>query len=105
MHEGGAPQPSQQCSVVVLQAVERAISELTRLQKPLQKESDVAELTMGARSKEKVLEIMETGTLRSNEALANDEQQQVIQLVITSIPTTSLLHDGIQACSDTLTPS
>ena len=64
-----------------MQAVERAISELTRLQKPLQTESDVTELSMGARSKEKVLEIMETGTLRQNEVLAADEQQQVIQLV------------------------
>ena len=65
----------------LLQAAERAISELTRLTKPLQTESDVAELTMGAKSKEKVLEIMQTGTLRSNVMLANDEQQQVIQLV------------------------
>ena len=36
---------------------------------------------MGARSKEKVLEILETGTLRRNAVLAMDEQQQVIQLV------------------------
>lgn len=64
-----------------MQAVERAISELTRLQKPLRTESDVTELSMGARSKEKVLEIMETGTLRRNEMLADDEEQQVIQLV------------------------
>ena len=64
-----------------MQAVERAISELTRLQKPLQTESDVAELSMGARSKEKVLEILETGTLRRNAVLAGDQQQQVIQLV------------------------
>ena len=68
-----------------MQAVERAISELTRLQKPLRTESDVTELSMGARSKEKVLEIMETGTLRQNEILAADEQQQVIQLVSMSM--------------------
>ncbi len=68
-----------------VQAVERAISELTRLQKPLRTESDVTELSMGARSKEKVLEIMETGTLRRNEMLADDEQQQVIQLVSMTI--------------------
>ena len=73
---------STQCQTGLgVQAVERAISELTRLQKPLQTESDVTELSMGARSKEKVLEIMETGTLRQNEVLAADEQQQVIQLV------------------------
>ena len=36
---------------------------------------------MGAKSKDKVLEIMQTGTLRSIEMLAKDEQQQVIQLV------------------------
>ena len=68
------------CSLNV-QAVERAISELTRLQKPLVKESDVAELTMGARSKEKVLEIIQTGTLRRNEMLADDQEQQIIQMV------------------------
>ena len=68
-----------------MQAVERAISELARLQRPLRAESDVTELSMGARSKEKVLEIMETGTLRQNEVLANDEQQQVIQLVSMTI--------------------
>ncbi|KAA6420117.1 MAG: DNA polymerase lambda [Trebouxia sp. A1-2] len=65
-----------------IKAVERAISELTRLQKPLRTESDVTELSMGARSKEKVLEIMETGTLRRNEMLADDEEQQVIQLFL-----------------------
>ena len=65
----------------VWQAAERAIGELTRLQKPLETEADVMELTMGAKSKDKVLEIMQTGTLRSIEMLAKDEQQQVIQLV------------------------
>ncbi|KAL0035862.1 hypothetical protein WJX77_005685 [Trebouxia sp. C0004] len=65
-----------------IKAVERAISELTRIQKPLRTESDVTQLSMGARSKEKVLEIMETGTLRQNEVLAHDEQQQVIQLFL-----------------------
>ena len=64
-----------------MQAAERAIGELTRLDKPLQTEEDVLELSMGAKSKDKVLEIMQTGTLRSIEMLAKDEQQQVIQLV------------------------
>ena len=63
------------------QAVERAITELTRLQKPLVKESEVAELSMGARSKEKVLEIILTGTLRRNEMMADDEELQIMQLV------------------------
>ncbi len=82
---------STQCQTGLgVQAVERAISELTRLQKPLRTESDVTELSMGARSKEKVLEIMETGTLRRNEMLADDEQQQVIQLV--SMTMTSSLY-------------
>lgn len=62
--------------------MERAISELTRLQKPLVKESEVAELSMGARSKEKVLEIIQTGTLRRNEMMADDEELQVMQLVL-----------------------
>lgn len=67
---------------VLLQAVERAITELTRLQKPLMKESEVAELSMGARSKEKVLEIIQTGTLRRNEMMADDEELQIMQLVL-----------------------
>lgn len=67
---------------VLLQAVERAITELTRLQQPLVKESQVAELSMGARSKEKVLEIIQTGTLRRNEMMADDEELQVMQLVL-----------------------
>ena len=49
------------------------------------------ELTMGAKSKDKVLEIMQTGTLRSIEMLAKDEQQQVIQLVSSGF-------DAQQAC-------
>lgn len=57
------------------------MSELTQLQVPLVKESDVAGLTMGARSKEKVLEIIQTGTLRRNEMMADDQEQQTIQLV------------------------
>ena len=69
-------------AMVLLQAVERAITELTRLQKPLVNESEVAELSMGARSKEKVLEIIQTGTLRRNEMMADDEQLQVMQLVL-----------------------
>ncbi len=82
---------STQCQTGLgVQAVERAISELTRLQKPLRTDSDVTELSMGARSKEKVLEIMETGTLRQSEVLAADEQQQVIQLV--SMTMMSSLH-------------
>lgn len=36
---------------------------------------------MGAKSKDKVIEILQTGTLRRNEAMADDEHQQVIQLV------------------------
>ena len=67
---------------LLLQAVERAISELTRLQKPLVKESEVAELSIGARSKEKVLEIIQTGTLRRNEMMADDEELQVMQKVL-----------------------
>ena len=69
-------------SLLLLQAVERAISELTRLERPLVKESEVAELTMGARSKEKVLEIIQTGTLRRNEMMADDEEQQIMQMVL-----------------------
>lgn len=65
----------------VLQAVERAISEIIGLTWPLRKDADVAQLTMGAKSKDKVLEILQTGTLRRNEAMAGDDQQQVIQLV------------------------
>ena len=65
----------------VLQAVERAISEIIGLTWPLRKGADVAQLTMGAKSKDKVLEILQTGTLRRNEAMADDDQQQVIQLV------------------------
>lgn len=64
-----------------LQAVERAISEIIGLTWPLRKDADVARLTMGAKSKDKVLEILQTGTLRRNEAMADDEHQQVIQLV------------------------
>lgn len=67
--------------LVLLQAVERAITELTRLQKPLVKESEVAELSMGIRSKEKVLEIIQTGTLRRNEMMADDEELKTMQLV------------------------
>ena len=64
-----------------LQAVERAISEIIGLTWPLKKDADVAQLTMGAKSKDKVLEILQTGTLRRNEAMADDDYQQVIQLV------------------------
>ena len=85
MPPSNAPIPPSAQTGLGVQAVERAISELARLQRPLRAESDVTELSMGARSKEKVLEIMETGTLRQNEVLANDEQQQVIQLVSMTI--------------------
>ena len=64
-----------------MQAVERAISEINGLGWALKKDADIDRLTMGAKSKDKVLEILQTGTLRRNEALAVDEHQQVIQLV------------------------
>lgn len=72
-------------TLLLLQAVERAIRELTCLRKPLVSESEVAALTMGARSKEKVLEIIQTGTLRRNEMMADDEEQQVMQLVLRNL--------------------
>lgn len=68
--------------LLLLQAVERAIRELTGLHKPLVTEDEVAALTMGARSKEKVLEIIQTGTLRRNEMMADDEEQQIKQMVM-----------------------
>lgn len=68
--------------LLLLQAVERAIRELTNLCKPLVTEAEVAALTMGARSKDKVLEIIQTGTLRRNEMMADDEEQQIKQMVL-----------------------
>ena len=46
---------------------------------------------MGARSKEKVLEIIQTGTLRRNEMLADDLEQQTIQLVTLHLLQTLLM--------------
>lgn len=74
---------------LLLQAVERAIRELTNLRKPLVTEAEVAALTMGARSKEKVLEIIQTGTLRRNKMMADDEEQQIKQMVLRVHP----MHD------------
>ncbi|KAL3133282.1 hypothetical protein ABBQ38_007162 [Trebouxia sp. C0009 RCD-2024] len=65
-----------------IKAVERAIRELTNLRKPLVTEAEVAALTMGARSKEKVLEIIQTGTLRRNKMMADDEEQQIKQMFL-----------------------
>ncbi|KAL3149104.1 hypothetical protein ABBQ32_001946 [Trebouxia sp. C0010 RCD-2024] len=65
-----------------IKAVERAIRELTNLCKPLVTEAEVAALTMGARSKDKVLEIIQTGTLRRNEMMADDEEQQIKQMFL-----------------------
>ena len=79
---------------LLLQAVERAIRELTGLEKPLVTEAEVAALTMGARSKEKVLEIIQTGTLRRNEMMADDEEQQIKQMVLCS----HCLHDKPMLC-------
>ncbi len=64
-----------------LQAIDRAVLELSELTKPLTSAADVDGLGMGDKSKKKVKEIITTGGCRRNNYMANSERQSALQLV------------------------
>ena len=60
----------------LLQAINRAIAELTWMKEPLRTAQDVDKLSLGAKTADKVKEILATGAYARNEVLDKDERQQ-----------------------------
>ena len=69
-----------------LQAIERAIRTVTTHPEPLVSGAQCEALGIGVRSAEKLREIVETGTLRRNDILAQDAEHRLVsQVCVASI--------------------
>ena len=65
----------------VLQAIERTIHAVKGLDKPLVRAADAEELDIGGKSKDKLKEIIATGSFRRNQIQAQDGHRRTVQLV------------------------
>ncbi len=68
--------------------MERTIHAVKALEKPLARAADADELDIGGKSKDKLKEIIATGSFRRNQNQAQDEHRKTVQLV-SFVPTSS----------------
>ena len=61
--------------------MERTIHAVKALEKSLARPANVDELDVGSKSREKLKEIITTGSFRRNQSHAQDEHRKTVQLV------------------------